>query len=93
MDVVVDRESFDFARFATHVRYLIDRVLAGEPIATQNQSLFDEIAREHPRALVCAQRSSAVIRDRLQMGELTDEEQLYLMLHVNRISERLLARS
>lgn len=92
MGVTVDRESFDFARFATHVRYLIDRVLSGEPIATQNQSLFNEIAREYPKALVCAERSSAAINDRLRMGELTEEEQLYLMLHVNRISERLLSR-
>lgn len=89
MGVSVDRNSFDFARFATHVQYLIDRVISGKPIETQNAALFDEIAREYPQALSCAERADALISERLAAGKLTDEEKLYLMLHVNRISERL----
>lgn len=86
--ITVDRDSFDYARFATHVQYLIDRVLAGEPIATENKDLYDEVATSFPKAELCARRASALIEERLG-GHLTQEEQLYLMLHVNRISERV----
>lgn len=93
MGIVVDRDSFDFARFATHVRYLIDRVVSGEPITSQNASLYEEIAQEYPKALLCANRSSRLIQDHLRVPTLSNEEKLYLMLHINRISERIQARS
>lgn len=88
LGITVDRDSFDYARFATHVQYLIDRVVAGEPIATQNEELYDEVVAGYPEAARCAQKASLLIEQRLG-GELTKEEQLYLMLHVNRISERV----
>lgn len=86
--ISVDRDSFDYARFATHVQYLIDRVLAGEPIATQNEELYDEVVAGYPQAAKCAKKAGELIEGRLG-GKLTQEEQLYLMLHVNRISERV----
>ena len=92
MGITVNRNSFDYARFATHVQYLIDRVMAGEPIATQNSALYEEIARAHPRAAACAAKAATLVSTRLGGTELTQEEQLYLMLHVNRISERVGAR-
>jgi beta-glucoside operon transcriptional antiterminator len=92
LDITVDRDSFDYARFATHVQYLIDRVLAGEPIATQNEELYDEVVAGYPQAARCAVKASALVEQRLG-GKLTQEEQLYLMLHVNRISERVTSRT
>lgn len=92
MGISVDRNSFDYARFATHVQYLIDRVLAGAPIESSNQELYEEVATSFPKAEECARRASALIEGRLG-GKLTQEELLYLMLHVNRISERVGSRS
>ena len=92
MGITVDRDSFDFARFATHVRYLIDRVSGGETISSQNSELFNEIAEQYPKALACANRASVLIQTRMRVATLTHEEKLYLMLHVNRISERVIAR-
>ena len=92
LGISVDRASFDFARFATHVRYLIDRVVSGEPLATQNTALYAEVAGAYPEAAACADRAGALVSERLGTAALTDEERLYLMLHVNRISQRAAAR-
>ncbi|MBQ9006545.1 MAG: PRD domain-containing protein, partial [Atopobiaceae bacterium] len=70
LGITVDRNSFDYARFATHVQYLIDRVIAGEPIATQNEQLYDEVVAGYPEAAHCARKASALIERRLG-GELT----------------------
>ncbi|MBQ9317211.1 MAG: PRD domain-containing protein [Atopobiaceae bacterium] len=91
MGITVDRGSFDYARFATHVQYLIDRVTEGKPIETQNQALYDEVATGFPQVAHCARKASALIEERLG-GTLTQEEQLYLMLHVNRITDRVTSR-
>ena len=79
--ITVDRDSFDYARFATHVQYLIDRVSSGEPIDSQNASLYDEIRAAYPAAVECANRASKLIQVRLKVPSLTNEEKLYLILH------------
>lgn len=89
--ISVDRESFDFARFATHVRYLIDRVRAGEPIASRNSDLYDEVAAMSPQVAECARRAGSLVATRLG-NSLTKEELLYLMLHMNRIVDRVAGR-
>lgn len=87
LGISVDRDSFDFARFATHVKYLIDRLVSGEPIATPNDSLYDEIVAEFPQVANCAGKVAQSIA-RSDEGEVTREEKLYLMLHINRLAER-----
>ncbi len=87
LGISVDRDSFDFARFATHVKYLIDRLPAGEPIATPNGAIYDEVAAQYPEIAACADKVAAGIA-RPGEGEVTTEERLYLMLHINRLAER-----
>ena len=93
MGIVVGRDSFDYARFATHVQYLLDRVTSGNPIESQNMDLYDEVVAGYPKAAACANRASVLIKQRFEVPSLTPEEKLYLMLHVNRISEHVAARS
>lgn len=87
LGIRVNRESFDFARFATHVKYLINRLALGEPIATPNDTLYDEMLAQYPKIALCADKVVAVIA-RPGEGEVTREERLYLMLHINRLAER-----
>ncbi len=87
LGIAVDRDSFDFARFATHVKYLIDRLAAGEPIATPNGAIYDEVAAQYPKIAACADEVATAIA-RPSEGEVTTEERLYLMLHINRLAER-----
>ena len=93
MGITVDRESFDYARFATHVQYLIDRLRDGKPISSVNTELYDQVRAQYPEAYRCMAKVAAYIGPIVANGELlTQEEKLYLMLHINRISERISAR-
>lgn len=84
MGVSIARDSFDYARFATHLRYLIDRMLSGEPIATLDTSLYEEVVRSYPAVAACADKVADYLA--LRLGTcLSDEERLYLMLHINRV--------
>lgn len=84
MGVAVDRDSFAYARFTTHVRYLIDRVQKGEPIESENSGLYNMLAEQFPRATACAHAIAAEIE--AAYGEaLTEEETVYLIMHINRI--------
>lgn len=85
MGAAVDRDSFAFARFTTHIRYLIDRVQKGEPIESENSGLYEVLAEQYPRSAACAQAIAAEIE--AAYGEaLTEEELVYLIMHINRIA-------
>lgn len=85
--VSVARDSFDYARFATHIRYLLDRVEKGEPLDTHNSELYPVLSEQFPRATACAQEIARLIETSYG-SELTQEEVVYLILHVNRIAAR-----
>lgn len=85
--VSVARDSFDYARFATHIRYLLDRVERGEPLDTHNSELYPVLSEQFPRATACAQEIARLIETSYG-SELTQEEVVYLILHVNRIAAR-----
>lgn len=83
--VSVDRSSFAFARFATHVRYLLDRVAKKEPIETDNSSLYDVLVEQYPRSASCVEKIDDLVIG--AFGEsLAKEELVYLIMHVNRIA-------
>ncbi len=86
MGIQADRDGFDFARFATHVRYLIERVQSNEPLQTENASLYQPLCEQYPDIAACVERLSAMICEVYgEQDGLTDEEKAYLMLHVNRL--------
>lgn len=84
MGIAVDRDGFDFARYATHVRYLMERVRTGEPLATDNAALYEPLREQHPDVAICVENMAVLIEDAFG-APLATEEKVYLMLHVNRI--------
>ena len=85
----VSRDSFDFARFATHVRYLVARVSQGKPLETENEGLYPLLVEQYPSMAACAEDIARLIADAYGSG-LNDEEKAYLVLHVNRVYSRSL---
>lgn len=85
--ITVARDSFDYARFATHIRYLLDRVEKGEPLDTQNSELYPTLAAQFPKATACAQDIARLVKATYHVT-ITKEEVVYLILHVNRVAAR-----
>lgn len=85
LDIVADRHSFVYARFLTHVRYLIKRVSTDAPIESVNEGLYEIMQCQYPQELACAQDISDEI-ERAYGKPLTKEEMVYLVLHVARIA-------
>lgn len=85
MGISVDRTSVAFTRYATHLQYLTQRIKGGESFATENESVYETLCAEYALAARCADEISDIFLEELD-HELTNEEKLYLMLHINRIS-------
>ena len=84
LDIAVDRDAFDYARYDTHVRYLLERVRTGEPLNTDNAALYQPLCDEHPAVAACVDKMSELIEETYH-ASIVPEEKVYLMLHVNRV--------
>lgn len=82
--VTIDRGSFNFTRFATHMQYLFRRVEEGGVIESGNASMYPQLREEYPDIDACVGAINELFAEELGHS-LSDEERLYLMLHVNRI--------
>lgn len=80
----VDRGSFAYARFATHMRYLLARVSKGEAVESENSDLYGMLVEQYPKTAACAQRIGGEIEAEYGMA-LTHEELVYLIMHINRL--------
>lgn len=86
-DIHINRDSFTYLRFKTHIQYLIKRNNDGHIVNTENKKLFLNIVEEFPDVYRCVKKIDHYINERLEW-KLTDEELLYVILHVNRLYVR-----
>lgn len=84
LDVKLDRAGYDYARFVTHMRFLVSRLMEGNPVETRNGSLFKQAARDFSEAYSAASAIDECLRSKYDW-ECSDEELLYLMMHINRL--------
>lgn len=84
LDIEIDRCSYSYVRFVTHMRFLIGRLMKGEIEQTRNSSLFRQATNDFSDAYVCARTIDEYLRTK-HGWNCSDEELLYLMMHINRL--------
>lgn len=82
----LDRTSYAYLRFVAHLRFLIRRLMRGGCKETENSGLFRQAARDFPDAYRCAAGINEYLK-RDYNWSCSDEEMLYLMMHVNRLRQ------
>lgn len=80
---IVDRESFSYSRYATHLQYLFERIHIGKIFETDNIEFFEASKKEFSDIYRCVEDIRDLIKR--EWGSEITEEMLYLMLHINRI--------
>lgn len=80
----LDHSSYAYVRFVAHMRFLIRRLKQGGSKRTENSSLFCQAAKDFPDAYACARDINEYLSDAYGWS-CSDEELLYLMMHVNRL--------
>jgi len=87
MNFKLDRESYNYSRFAVHLRYLVQRLESGQPNETGTADMLRSLAREYPEVYRCALKVADYFKTS-HNWECSKEEILYLMLHIQRVRER-----
>ena len=84
MALTVRRDSFNYTRFATHVQYLLRRIFEDKIIDSENIQMYESVREEYEAASRCVDRIADYLK-RNWKADLTEEEKLYLIMHVNRV--------
>lgn len=79
-NVEIDRRSLDYARFITHIRFAIQRILNNTPI--QNE-LLDTIKYQYYSSFKLAQKISKFLEGELEL-KVVEDETAYLAIHIQR---------
>lgn len=84
MHVTIDTTTFNYTRYATHIQYLIERLHSGKEIDSINQDVYVSLREEYPQTAACVDKIVQHLEN-VYHFDVTEEEQLYLILHVNRV--------
>ena len=87
MHIQLDRTNFNYSRFVSHLMYLLKRQRDKTAIISTNHQLFDQTRQAFPAVYQCALAIRKTLEENQKMI-ISDEELLYLMLHINRMIDR-----
>ncbi|WP_336765920.1 BglG family transcription antiterminator LicT [Paenibacillus sp. USHLN196] len=85
--IELDEDSLNYARFVTHLRYFIKRQTNGEKLTSSDHLLYDVVKNNYPKAFQCALKIKRFLSTSHEW-ECTNDELLYLTVHIQRVSNR-----
>ena len=81
-------DSLNYTRFITHLRYFLQRIHLDRQERTQSDDfLFEQVKRKYPESYQCALKIKEYMKNSLHV-EMIQDEVLYFMLHIQRLSQR-----
>lgn len=87
LKIVIDKKSLDYARFLTHIRFTIERVIENKEI---KNDLIDVIKIRYKISYQIAEEISSIICRVLDIGSISEDEISYLAMHIERFRINLL---
>jgi beta-glucoside operon transcriptional antiterminator len=87
LELAVRQDSPHYVRFLTHLKFVLQRLTAKAQLSGQHEELFEAQRRSDPVAYRCARRVADYVGGKFEV-EVSEEEQLYLMIHVARLRDR-----
>jgi len=88
LGVRLDVEGPDYARFILHIQFLLQRLVNRTMLSSGDTSFFEFAKHSYPRSYEIAEEVKAYVRGATG-SELTDEEVLYLIVHVERLKTQI----
>ena len=82
-----DEESLAYYRFVTHLKFFAQRILNHRKQKEEDNSLFEMVKNNYSKAFACAKKIQSYIQ-KMYQEQLTNEDLLYLTIHIHRIVQK-----
>ncbi|QIQ21679.1 BglG family transcription antiterminator LicT [Zophobihabitans entericus] len=87
-----DEESLTYQRFITHLKFFAQRILNNSFVASHDVSLYEIVKEKYPTSYQCVKRVDLHLIQQYE-HPLTDDESLYLIIHIERLRSELSAHA
>jgi beta-glucoside operon transcriptional antiterminator len=83
----LNEDSLNYYRFVTHLKFFAQRLFSKTYMEDSDNFLFETVKNKYQDAYACTLKIKEYIRTQHE-HELTNEEMLYLMIHIERVVKR-----
>ena len=81
----IDEDSINYSRFVVHMQFFLQRLLEDKMLTEDGISIYQSVRTEGAKAAGCVAQIQKYIRNLLGK-EITKEEQIYLIVHITRMT-------
>ena len=85
LGILLDESSLHYERFMTHIKFLIQRIYRKELLSSEDRELSLLMQRKYPREYQCSLKVAEYIMQATG-SRLSEEEIMYLSVHIRRVS-------
>ena len=85
LGMLLDESSLHYERFMTHIKFLIQRIYRKELLSCEDRELSLLMQRKYPREYQCSLKVAEYIMQATG-SRLSEEEIMYLSVHIRRVS-------
>lgn len=85
LEILLDESSLHYERFMTHIKFLIQRIYRKELLSSEDRELSLLMQRKYPREYQCSLKVAEYIMQATG-SRLSEEEIMYLSVHIRRVS-------
>lgn len=82
-NIPLDEKSLNYERFVTHLRFFFQRLNKKQEVKSEDDFLLKQVKVKYKKAYECMLK----VQRYLEI-DLSDEEQLYLTIHIQRVTQR-----
>lgn len=87
LNITIDTSGFNYSRFVMHIRYLMQRMQQEEQEGDGIGTEMRHVAYQHYDVYRCTLKVAAYFSEHFRW-ECSEDEKLYLFMHINRLKER-----
>ncbi|MEN8078569.1 PRD domain-containing protein [Clostridioides difficile] len=85
LKITLDKDSLSYSRFITHLQFFLQRVIEGKLSESKNSFILEQIESQYSDKVNCARNIKNYVEKLLNI-EVSDDEVLYLSMHIIRVS-------
>ncbi len=86
-EISIDQQDFSYSRFVSHMHYLLKRLRDKEQMEEKNVEMYESLAKQYSDVNKCVEEITLYLNQKNKVN-LTSEEKMYLLLHINRLYDR-----
>ena len=84
----LEKDSFSYNRFITHLRYLAQRIVSGVSGGKNDAFLYEQVKVNYPKSFICTQKIVTYVKSSYDF-EVSLDEQVYLTIHIQRLRDNI----